>query len=41
MHGRFGAYVQLGETPEDRDESRAARRWAASTPRTPSRSPTR
>ena len=20
MHGRFGAYVQLGETPEDRDE---------------------
>ena len=25
MHGRFGAYVQLGETPEDRDEQAAPR----------------
>ena len=25
MHGRFGAYVQLGETPEDRDDQAAPR----------------
>ena len=25
MHGRFGAYVQLGETPEDRDDEAAPR----------------
>ena len=44
MNGRFGAYVQLGETPEKRAsggeaEARVARPRAL--PRTPSRSTTR